>query len=140
MLVEYNENDEFLTLRALKNNNWRNDVVVARDGEEALNYLFGSGKFTDQPQRRMPVLILLDTNLPKLDGIEVLRCIRNNEKAKVLPVVMLTSSNQEKDIIESYNLGANSYVVKPVDFSKFNEAVKQFDLYWLLLNQKQPLS
>ena len=139
LLVEDNENDEILTLHALKNSNILNEVVVARDGEEAVDYLFGTGKFADQPHRKLPVLILLDIKLPKLSGIEVLRAIRGNEKTKLLPVVMLTSSNQEKDIIESYNLGANSYVVKPVDFKQFNDSVKQLGLYWLLLNQKPPL-
>ena len=139
LLVEDNENDEILTLHALKNSNILNEVVVARDGEEAVDYLFGTGKFADQPHRKLPVLILLDIKLPKLSGTEVLRAIRGNEKTKLLSVVMLTSSNQEKDIIESYNLGANSYVVKPVDFKQFNDSVKQLGLYWLLLNQKPPL-
>ena len=139
LLVEDNENDEILTLRALKNSNILNEVIVARDGEEAVDYLFGTGKFVDQPHRKLPVLILLDIKLPKLSGTEVLRAIRGNEKTKLLSVVMLTSSNQEKDIFESYNLGANSYVVKPVDFKQFNDSVKQLGLYWLLLNQKPPL-
>lgn len=139
LLVEDNENDEILTLHALKNSNILNEVVVARDGEEAVDYLFGTGKFANQPHSMLPVLILLDIKLPKLSGTEVLRAIRGNEKTKLLPVVMLTSSNQEKDIIESYKLGANSYVVKPVDFKQFNDSVKQLGLYWLLLNQKPPL-
>ena len=139
LLVEDNENDEILTLHALKNSNILNEVVVARDGEEAVDYLFGTGKFANQPHPMLPVLILLDIKLPKLSATEVLRAIRGNEKTKLLPVVMLTSSNQEKDIIESYNLGANSYVVKPVDFKQFSESVKQLGLYWLLLNQKPPL-
>lgn len=138
LLVEDNENDEILTLRALKNSNILNEVVVTRDGEEAMDYLCGTGKFADHPHRKLPVLVLLDIKLPKVSGIEVFRAIRSNEKTKLLSVVMLTSSNQEKDIIESYNLGVNSYVVKPVDFGQFNDAVKQLGLYWLLLNQRPP--
>ena len=136
LLVEDNENDEFLTCRALKSNNLMNEVVVAHDGEEALEFLFAKGKYADTPQQKIPVLVLLDIKLPKLSGIEVLRQIRSNEKTKLLPVVMMTSSNQENDVVESYNLGANSYVVKPVDFKQFNESVKQVGLYWMLLNRK----
>ena len=136
LLVDDNENDEILTCRALKSYNIMNEVVVARDGEEALEYLLGT---VDRPPRKMPVLVLLDIKLPKLNGIEMLRQIRNHEKTKMLPVVMMTSSNQEKDVIDSYNLGANSYIVKPVDYKQFNEAVKQVGLYWMLLNRKPPL-
>ena len=137
-MVDDNENDEILTCRALKSYNIMNEVVVARDGEEALDYLFGTGRYADKPQRKMPVLILLDIKLPKMNGIEVLRQIRSNEKTKLVPVVMMTSSNQENDVVASYHLGANSYVVKPVDFRQFNDAVKQVGLYWMLLNQKPP--
>ena len=137
LLVEDNENDEILTCRALKNYNIMNEVVVARDGEEALEYLVGTA---GQSMKKLPVLILLDIKLPKLSGIEVLRQIRNHERTKLLPVVMMTSSNQENDVIDSYNLGANSYIVKPVDYKQFNEAVKQVGLYWMLLNRKPPIS
>ena len=137
LLVEDNENDEILTCRALKNYNIMNEVVVARDGEEALEYLVGTA---GQSVKKLPVLILLDIKLPKLSGIEVLRQIRNHERTKLLPVVMMTSSNQENDVIDSYNLGANSYIVKPVDYKQFNEAVKQVGLYWMLLNRKPPMS
>ena len=139
LLVEDNKNDEKLTLRALKNASIMNEIVVTRDGEEALEYLFGTGKFADQPHHNLPVLILLDIKLPKVSGLEVLQAIRSNEKTKLLSVVMLTSSRQEQDVIESYNLGANSYVVKPVDFTQFNESIKQLGLYWLLLNERPPL-
>ena len=139
MLVEDNKNDEILTLRALKKSNILNEVVVARDGQEALDYLFGTGKFADQPQRRMPVLIMLDIKLPKLSGHEVLQAVRSNAITKLLQVVMLTSSQQEQDVFESYNLGANSYIVKPVDFTQFNESIRQLGLYWLLLNQRPTL-
>ena len=137
LLVEDNENDEILTIRALKKNNILNKIVVARDGAEALEFIFGTGAYS---KPTCPVLTLLDIKLPKLSGIDVLRAIRGNEKTKLLPVVMLTSSNQEKDVIESYELGANSYIVKPVDFSQFNDAVKYLGLYWLMLNQKPPMS
>ena len=139
LLVEDNENDEILTCRALKNYSILNDVIVARDGEEAMDYLLGAGKYADQPQKSMPVLVLLDIKLPKQNGIEVLRQIRSHEKTKLLPVVMMTSSNQESDVMESYKLGANSYIVKPVDYAQFNEAVKQVGLYWMLLNRKPSL-
>jgi len=139
LLVEDNENDEVLTIRALHKNNIVNEVVVARDGEEALDFLFGTGKYEGLP-RQKPVLTLLDIKLPKVNGIEVLRAIRGDEKLKLLPVVMLTSSNQEKDIIESYQLGVNSYIVKPVDFNQFSESVKVLGLYWLVLNEKPPVN
>jgi len=138
LLVEDNKNDEILTLRALKQSNILNDIVVVRDGVQALDYLFGTGEFATTPPPPLPLLILLDIKLPKIGGIEVLRRVRENARTKRLPVVMLTSSKQDKDLIESYNLGANSYVVKPVDFAQFNEAVRQIGLYWLVINQPPP--
>jgi CheY-like chemotaxis protein len=136
LLVEDNPDDELLTLRALKKNNITNEVVVAHDGAEALDYLFGTGP--QQGRVIVPQVILLDLKLPKIDGLEVLRRVRAEQKTKLLPVVILTSSNEERDRMESYNLGANSYVRKPVDFVKFTEAVRQLGLYWLLLNEQPP--
>ncbi len=130
LLVEDNPSDEELTLRALKKSNFLNPVTVARDGAEALAYLFG-----DNP---LPQIVLLDLKLPKVDGLEVLRELRANERTKLLPVVVLTSSVEEQDILRSYDLGANSYVRKPVDFTQFVEAVRQLGLYWLVLNQPVP--
>jgi two-component system response regulator len=138
LLVEDNPDDEALTLRALKKNNILNEVVVARDGEEALDYLFGQGKHTDRDMSVMPEVTLLDLKLPKIDGLEVLKQLRADERTKLLPVVILTSSNEEKDIIASYDLGANSYIRKPVDFTRFTEAVRQLGLYWLVMNVSSP--
>jgi CheY-like chemotaxis protein len=135
LLVEDNPDDQLLTVRALKKNNFSNETVIARDGVEALDYLFGTGEFTGRDLNIMPVLVLLDLKLPKIGGIEVLRRIRSDERTRSLPVVILTSSSEERDIIESYHLGANSYVRKPVDFNQFSESVKQLGLYWLLLNE-----
>lgn len=135
LLVEDNPDDEILTLRALKNNNILNKVVVTRDGAEALDHLFCKGKYTDRDLSLLPQVILLDLKLPKLDGLEVLREIRSNERTKLLPVVILTSSKEEKDLVNSYKLGANSYVRKPINFLEFSEAIKQLGLYWLLLNE-----
>lgn len=139
MLVEDNPNDEKLTLRALAKNSITNDIVVARDGVEALDYLFGTGKYALVPDRPMPVVILLDLKLPKVDGLEVLRCLRADPRTKSLPVVVLTTSNEQRDIFESYNLYANSYVRKPVNFDAFNDAVKNMGLYWLLINEPPPV-
>lgn len=136
LLVEDNPDDEALTLRALKKNNITNEVVVARDGAEALDHLFGTGKQNGQALR--PQVILLDLKLPKVDGLEVLRRIRGDQRTKLLPVVILTSSNEERDRLQGYDIGANSYVRKPVDFVQFTEAVRQLGLYWLLLNEKPP--
>jgi CheY-like chemotaxis protein len=138
LLVEDNPDDELLAIRALKKNNIMNEVVVARDGTEALDYLFGTGAYSDRDTSVTPQVILLDLKLPKIDGLEVLRRLRNDERTKLLPVVVLTSSKEEKDLNESYRLGANSYIRKPVDFIQFTEAIKQLGLYWLVLNEAPP--
>ena len=138
LLVEDNPDDEDLTLRALKKNNIKNDVVVAHDGVEALEYLFGAEAATGGDNRAMPQVVLLDLKLPKVTGLEVLRRIRAEPQTKRLPVVVLTSSNEEKDLLDSYDLGANSYIRKPVDFEQFTEAVRHLGLYWLVLNEPPP--
>jgi two-component system response regulator len=138
LLVEDNPDDEALTLRALKKNNITNGVVVARDGVEALDYLFGTGSHAGRNLNSLPQVVLLDLKLPKVDGLEVLRRVRADERTKLLPVVILTSSNEEQDRLMGYGLGANSYVRKPVDFGQFIEAVRQLGLYWLLLNERPP--
>jgi len=140
LLVEDNPDDEALTLRALKQNQIMNEVVVAHDGVEALDYLFGEGAQSRSEELQAPQVILLDLKLPKLDGFEVLRRIRSDPRTKRLPVVILTTSNEEQDRLKGYDLGANSYVRKPVEFTEFTHAVKQLGLYWLLLNQNAPLS
>ena len=140
LLVEDNLDDEELTVRALRKNNVANEVIVARDGAEALDYLFGQGAHSERDVRVRPQVILLDLKLPKLDGLGVLRRIRSDERTKFIPVVVLTSSNEEKDLIDSYGLGANSYVRKPVDFNRFTEAARQLGLYWLVLNEEAPQS
>jgi len=138
LLVEDNPDDEALTLRALKKNNISNQVIVARDGAEALDYLFGTGQYSGRDANRTPQVVLLDLKLPKVEGLEVLRRMRANESTKLLPVVILTSSNEEQDRINGYDSGANSYVRKPVDFNQFIEAVRQLGLYWLILNEQPP--
>jgi two-component system response regulator len=138
LLVEDNADDEKLTLRALKQNNIGNKVVVARNGVEAIDYLFGTGAYAGRDLSAMPQVVLLDLKLPKLDGLEVLRRVRADERTKLLPIVILTSSNEEMDRINGYGLGANSYVRKPVDFSQFSEAARQLGLYWLVLNESAP--
>ena len=138
LLVEDNANDEALTLRALKRSNIGNEVVVVRDGAEAVEYLLGRGSEAGQVPRELPQLILLDLKLPKLDGLEVLRRIRGEERTRSLPVVIFTSSKEERDIAEGYRLGANSYIRKPIDFAEFAEAVRQLGLYWLILNEPSP--
>lgn len=140
LLVEDNADDEALTLRALKKNNIRNEIVVARDGVEALDYLFATGSHSGRDVRIMPQVILLDLKIPKVDGLEVLRRIRANDVTRLLPVVILTSSNEESDRVSGYGLGANSYVRKPVDFNQFAESVRQLGLYWLILNEPVPRS
>jgi two-component system response regulator len=139
LLVEDNADDETLTLRALKKNNIKNEIIVARDGAEALDYLFGTGSHASRDLSAMPHVILLDLKLPKIDGLEVLRRVRSEQRTRLLPVVILTSSNEEKDRIRGYGLGANSYVRKPVDFSSFIEAVRELGLYWLVLNEPAPV-
>ena len=135
LLVEDNPDDVKLTLRALKKNNILNKVVVAEDGVEALDYLHGTGRFAGRDLSVMPQLVLLDLKMPKLDGLEVLQRIRDDARTRILPVVVLTTSSEDKDRIESYKLGANSYIRKPVDFNQFLEAVQQLGLYWLVLNE-----
>jgi two-component system response regulator len=138
LLVEDNRDDEALTLRALKKNNISNEVVIARDGAEALDYLFGRGVYDGRDMSVVPQVVLLDLKLPKVDGLEVLRAIRADVRTKRLPVVILTSSKEERDLLDGYELGANSYVRKPVDFTAFAEAVRNLGLYWLVLNESAP--
>ena len=138
LLVEDNPDDEALTLRALKKNNIKNEVVIAHDGAEALDYLFGTGQYTGRNTDVLPQVVLLDLKLPKVEGLEVLRRVRADKRTKLLPVVILTSSNEEQDRIDGYGLGANSYVRKPVDFNQFIDAARQLGLYWLILNEPPP--
>jgi len=138
LLVEDSSSDEELTLRALKKSNIANRVVVTRDGAEALDYLFAQGAFADRDPRDLPQVVLLDLNLPKIGGLEVLRRIRADERTKLLPVVILTSSREDKDLLVGYASGANSYVVKPVDFTQFADAVRQLGMFWLVINQSPP--
>jgi len=138
LLVEDNPDDEALTMRALKKNNILNEVVVAHDGVEALDYLFANGNYASRDNNVMPEVILLDLKLPKVDGLEVLRRVRADARTRLLPIVVLTSSKEERDMIESYSLGANSYIRKPVDFVQFGDAVQQLGLYWLVLNVPPP--
>jgi len=138
LLVEDNPDDVELTLRALNKNNILNEVVVARDGAEALDYLFGTGVHVGRNASIMPAVVLLDLKLPRIDGLEVLERIRSEERTKLLPVVILTSSKEDKDRMSGYKLGANSYIRKPVDFNQFTEAVRQLGLYWLILNEPPP--
>jgi len=135
LLVEDNPADVELTLHALKTHNLANRIEVARDGVEALDFVFRTGNYADRRAAPEPKLILLDLKLPKVDGLEVLRQLKANSQTRSIPVVVLTSSREERDVVESYRLGVNSYVVKPVDFVQFSEAVRQLGLYWLLVNQ-----
>jgi two-component system, response regulator len=138
LLVEDNANDEALVLRVLKRHNILNKVSVVRDGAEALEYLFATGAYAGDKTPDLPVVVLLDLKLPKVDGLEVLRQVRATERTKLLPVVVLTSSKEDRDMVESYSLGANSYVRKPVEFSEFAEAVRNLSLYWLIINEAPP--
>lgn len=134
LLVEDNPSDAELTIRALKKENLANSIIWAKDGAEALEYLFGTGKFAGRDLMEKPKVVLLDLKLPKVDGLEVLRQIKKDERTLSIPVVVMTSSREEKDITESYSLGVNSYITKPVEFDQFMESVKEIGLYWLLLN------
>jgi len=138
LLVEDNPDDQTLTVRALKKANILNEIVVANNGEEALDYLFGTGAYAGRDLSIMPEVILLDLRMPKIDGLEVLKRVRANERTKFLPVVILTSSLEERDLVESYKLGANSYIQKPVDFVEFAESVRTLGVYWLALNVLHP--
>jgi two-component system response regulator len=138
LLVEDNPDDEALTIRALKKNNISNQLHVVHDGAEALEFIFCTGAYADRDPRDTPQVILLDLKLPKVDGLEVLRRIRADERTQRQPVVILTSSNEQQDLVNSYNLGVNSYVRKPIDFNEFIEAVRQLGLYWLVLNEAPP--
>jgi two-component system, response regulator len=140
LLVEDNPDDELLALRALKKNNLLSEVVVAHDGVEALDYLFGAGEYAGRDTNVMPQLILLDLKLPRIDGLEVLRRLRADGRTRLLPVVILTSSSEQQDMLDGYGLGANSYVRKPVNFEQFVRAVEQLKLYWLSLNEAPPRS
>ena len=139
LLVEDNPDDEELTLMAFRQSHILNPVQVARDGVEAIDFLFGNGAHAGRDLSEMPTMILLDLKLPKMDGFEVLRRIRADERTRLLPVVILTSSKEDQDLVESYSLGCNSYIRKPVDFTQFSEAARQLGMYWLLLNEVAPV-
>jgi len=134
LLVEDNTFDQELTVRAFAKNKIANDIVIVNDGVEALDYLYGTGKYAERDLHHLPSLILLDLKLPRIDGLEVLKKIRSEESTKLVPVVILTSSKEEQDIIRGYSLGVNSYIIKPVDFENFSDAIHQLGLYWLILN------
>jgi CheY-like chemotaxis protein len=138
LLIEDNADDEALTLRALEKNKISNEVVVVRDGAAALDYLFGLHEYEGRDTSVLPQMVLLDLKLPKVDGLEVLRRVRADERTKRVPVVILTSSKEERDLLDGYELGANSYIRKPVDFTEFAEAVRQLGVYWLVLNEPPP--
>lgn len=138
LLVEDNPKDEALTLRALRKHNIRNEVVVVHDGAEALDYLFATGAHAGRDAADLPTVVLLDLKLPKIDGLEVLKRVRADDRTKVLPVVILTSSREQQDLLDGYGSGANSYVRKPVEFTEFADAVRQLGLYWLILNEAPP--
>lgn len=138
LLVEDNADDELLTRRAFKKNNIMNEIVVAHDGVEALDYLFGTGMYAGRDVSVMPQVVLLDLNLPRIGGLDVLKKIREDDRTKFLPVVVLTSSKQDEDVVRSYTFGANSFVRKPVEFGEFIEAVKTLGLFWLILNTSAP--
>ncbi len=136
LIVEDNQNDAEMVLRALKQNNLTNQVLVVNDGQEALDFIFARGEFAKRKRIVRPKIILLDLKLPKIDGLEVLKEIKSNPETKIIPVIVLTSSKEESDIVQSYQLGVNSYIVKPVDFEKFVEVIRDLGIYWLLLNQQ----
>lgn len=138
LLVEDNPDDEALTIRALNKNKIANNLSIVRDGVEALDFLFCTGPYSNRDPHDMPEVVLLDLKLPKVDGLEVLRQVRADQRTRLLPVVILTSSKEEQDLIKSYSLGANSYIRKPVDFSQFVEAIHQLEMYWLVLNEPPP--
>lgn len=139
LLVEDNPDDEALAIRALKRHHISNEVIVAHDGVEALEYLFGTGMYAGRDISLKPTVVLLDLKLPRVDGLEVLRRLRGDERTKLLPVVVLTTSSEEQDMLNSYSLGCNSYIRKPVDFIQFSEAIRQLGMYWLLMNEPPPL-
>ncbi|MBD2164888.1 response regulator [Calothrix membranacea FACHB-236] len=139
LLVEDNPDDEALAIRALRRNHISNEIVVARDGVEALDYLFGTGVHAGRDISIKPTVILLDLKLPRIDGMEVLRRLREDKRTSLLPVVILTTSSEEQDLLKSYSLGCNSYIRKPVDFLQFTEAVRQLGMYWLLMNETPPV-
>jgi CheY-like chemotaxis protein len=139
LLVEDNPDDEALAIRALKRHHVGNEIVVAHDGVEALEYLFGTGSYEGRDVGLKPSVILLDLKLPRIDGLEVLRRLREDDRTKLLPVVVLTTSSEEQDLLDSYSLGCNSYIRKPVDFIQFSEAIRQLGMYWLLMNQPPPI-
>jgi CheY-like chemotaxis protein len=139
LLVEDNPDDEALAIRALKRNHISNEIVVAHDGVEALDYLFGTGAHAGRDLSLKPTVVLLDLKLPRVDGLEVLRRLREDDRTRLLPVVVLTTSSEEQDMLKSYSLGCNSYIRKPVDFVQFSEAIRQLGLYWLLMNEPPPL-
>jgi CheY-like chemotaxis protein len=139
LLVEDNPDDEALAMRALKRHHIGNEIVVARDGVEALEYLFGTGMYAGRDVTNRPSVVLLDLKLPRVDGLEVLRRLREDQNTKFLPVVVLTTSSEEQDLLNSYSLGCNSYICKPVDFVQFSEAIRQLGMYWLLMNEPPPV-
>ncbi|BAS59760.1 MULTISPECIES: response regulator [Leptolyngbya] len=139
LLVEDNPDDEALAMRALKRHHIGNEIIVARDGVEALDYLFGTGLYAGRDITFKPSVVLLDLKLPRIDGLEVLRRLRESEPTKLLPVVILTTSSEEQDLLDSYSLGCNSYIRKPVDFLQFSEAIRQLGMYWLLMNEPPPV-
>jgi CheY-like chemotaxis protein len=139
LLVEDNPDDEALAIRALKRHHIGNEIVVAHDGVEALDYVFGTGIYDGRDMSNKPSVVLLDLKLPRIDGLEVLRRLREDDRTKLLPVVVLTTSNEEGDLINSYSLGCNSYIRKPVDFVQFSEAIRQLGMYWLLMNEPPPV-
>lgn len=140
LLVEDNRNDAELIMMALRGNNIANSIILVDDGEKALDYLFGTGPYKERKTYLRPKMILLDLKLPKVDGFEVLRRIRTDERTRTIPVIVLTSSKEEQDMIESYNLGVNSYVVKPVNFENFTKIVRDLGFYWLVINQPVPIN